>query len=115
MLLRKGHGRLAAHGMAQQMEAGELQVVHQLQQVFGHHGVVEHRVVGRVAVVALVHQDHLVVLGKALAQGLPVVRRAEEPVEDEQGFGVLLAEDAVVEFHGRNAAWYMRTVFSNPK
>ena len=48
--------------------------------------------------VALIDEVHPVRLGKPLTQGLPVVRRAEQAVEDHEVRGVFFAQFPAEEF-----------------
>ena len=81
------------------------------------------RVVGASAVVALVDQHDGPVFRPTCREGLPIVRGAEEPVEDDQGrkrgIGQRRSEGAVEQDHaqerGRKASLYCPTAFCKPR
>ena len=87
----KHQGRLAAHAVADDARALDVAFIEVVQHVLRHRFVAVYRVVGTPAVVALIDEVYPVGFCKPFAQGLPVVRSAQQAVEDHEVRGVCFA------------------------
>ena len=56
--------------------------------VGGHHRIIHFRAVGRLAVVAMVQREDVKSLRQPHRDGVPVVGRSEQAVQQNQGFAV---------------------------
>ena len=94
---REGHRRLAAHGMAAQID-GTTDVVDEFGEISGHVGVGLCGHARAVAVVAHVRCEGLAAVGQAFGDDAPVAARAKETVGDDQRGRVgRVAECGVIE------------------
>ena len=94
----KYQGRLAAHAVADDTRALDVVFIEVVQHVLCHHFVAVLRVVGAPSVVALIDEVHSVGFSKAFSEGLPVVRSAEQAMEDYEVRGVFFAQFPAEEF-----------------
>jgi hypothetical protein len=108
----KQHGRLAAHGVADEHGIGKPMLPEELEKVIGHGRIAMRIRMGRLSMVALIHKIDVMVVGKGLGEREPIVQRAEQPVQDDHGLSctvVLIVEGNVLLVHGSMFLVWSRT------
>jgi hypothetical protein len=98
MPMGKYQGRFPTHAVADDARALDVAFIEVVKQVFCHRFIGVLGVVRAPAVVALIDEVHAVGFGKSLAQGLPIVRGAEQAVQDDEVWCVVLAQFPAEEF-----------------
>ena len=85
---RQLHRNLATHRMTEQMTAGNAVVIHELQHVLRHAGVIHVVTMRRATMVAQIEPDDCKVSGQLATVPGPVAQTAEQPMQDQQRFAL---------------------------
>ena len=89
--MSKYQSRFPAHAVADDARALDVAFIKVVQQVFRHRFIAVYGVVRALTVIALIDEVHAVGFGKLLAQGQPIIRGAEQAVQDDEVWRIVLA------------------------
>ena len=118
--LREEQDGFSTHAVAEQGRLRDALCVHEVHDILGHGLVGVNGLVGGAAVVSGIQHPHVMRSGVPLAQRLPIVRAAQQPVKDEQ-VGCLVPEGGgkVSRVKGHHGVWrharYCATALDRPR